>query len=301
MIDAMKLFDEMPVRNSACANALLSGYIEAEMWVEGIQFVRKMPFLDLGYDKFTLSSMLRICASLSRIDMGRQVHGYCIRRVFALGNDEIFVSSLMEMYGKSGLVKKALQVFNSAERKRDVVLWTTMLGIYGRNGNYKQVIELFKVMLRQGIRPDKVAFLTIISACGHTGQVELGIDYFNLMTRDYKLDADSEHYSCLVDLLCRAGKLDEAWKLVNQMIDKGHGCGSISMWGALLNACKNNVDIEMAKSVAQMALKFYPQNVGIYVILSNLYADLGLWGEIDQLRKLIKESGLKKEVGRSWI
>ena len=305
--DAAMVFDEIPVKNTVCANALLSGYGEAKLWVEGLDFVRKMRSLNLNCDHFTLSAMLRSCAGLSAIELGRQVHGSVIRKVSDVEADVFLQSSLIEMYGKCGSVEKAWQVFNLAgfgykgERKRDVVLWTSMLAVCGRNGHFEKVIELYKEMLREGIRPDGVAFVTIISACGHTGHVKLGIEYFESMVSDFGLEPGPEHYSCVVDLLCRAGELEKAWKMVNEMTLKENGSYSISMWGALLNACNEFGNVELGKLAAHKALEMDPHNVGIYVLLSNMYAKFSMWDEIGQLRELMKESGLKKDVGRSWI
>ena len=305
--DAEVVFDEIPVKNTVCANALLSGYGEAKMWLEGLELIRKMPVLNLDYDHFTLSAILRACAGLSAIEFGTQVHAYLIRTVYNVEKDMFLQSSLIEMYGKCGLVRKAWQVFNLAgigkgrECQRDVVLWTSMLGVYGRSGHFKEVVRLYQEMLKEGIKPDEVAFVTVLSACGHTGQVNLGVELFESMTHDFGLDPGPEHYSCLIDLLCRAGQLDRAWRLVNEMLCKGHGSCSVSMWGALLSACKDCGNIELGKLAAQKALDLDPQNVGVYVMLSNLYAKFGMWDEIEQLRELMKERGLKKDVGCSWI
>eukprot|EP00257_Ricinus_communis_P024599 XP_025012013.1 pentatricopeptide repeat-containing protein At3g14330-like [Ricinus communis] len=305
--DAATVFDEIPVKNTVCANALLSGYIEAKLWYQGVELIKEMPFLSLDYDNFTLSAMLRISAGLSAIEFGKQVHAYLIRKIYDVENDVFMQSSLIEMYGKCGYVGKALQVLNFAgfrpgrKRNKDIVLWTSMLGVYGRNGHFEEVISLFEEMLKEGVRPDGVAYVTVISACGHTGQVQLGIEYFESMSRDFNLTPSPEHYSCVVDLFCRAGELDRAWKLVNEMLTKGHEIHSISMWGAVLSACEEHGNIEFGKLAAREALKLEPQNVGIYVMLSNLYARFGMWDEIDHLRKIMKDRGLKKDVGCSWI
>ncbi|KAK4835947.1 hypothetical protein QYF36_016712 [Acer negundo] len=190
--DAKVVFDEIPVKNSVCANALLLGYCEAKLWDEVLELVRLMPALKLEYDNFTLSAMLRACAGLSGIEFGRQAHAYLIRKFNDIVNDVFVQSSLIEMYGKCGLVWKALQVFDLAgheqgrERSKDVVLWTSMLGVYGRNGHFNEVIQLFEAMLIAETELDGVAFVTVISACGHTGQVKLGVEYFESMIRDYK-------------------------------------------------------------------------------------------------------------------
>ncbi|KAK0583590.1 hypothetical protein LWI29_038519 [Acer saccharum] len=304
--DAKVVFDEIPVKNSVCANALLSGYCEAKLWDEMLELVRLMPALKLEYDNFTLSAMLRACAGLSGIEFGRQAHAYLIRKFDDMVNDVFVQSSLIEMYGKCGLVWKALQVFDLAgheqgERSKDVVLWTSMLGVYGRNRHFNEVIQLFEAMLIAGTEPDGVAFVTVISACGHTGQVKLGVEYFESMIRDYKLDPGPEHYSCLIDLHCRAGELDKAWKLINEMLHKRHGSDSVSMWGALLSSCYDHGNFELGKLAAQKALELDPQNVGVYVMLSNLYAKFNMWDEIGRLREVMKQKGLKKDVGCSWI
>ncbi|KAB1207559.1 hypothetical protein CJ030_MR7G022861 [Morella rubra] len=304
--DAEVMFEEIPVKNTVCANALLSGYAEAKMWLEGLELIRKMPVLNLDHDNFTLSATLRACAGLPAIKLGMQVHAFLIRTIYDVEKDVFLQSSLIELYGRCGLVGKARQVFNLAgigrvECQRDVVLWTSILGVYGRSGHFKEVVRLHQEMLKEGIKPDRVAFVTVLSACGHTGQVNLGVKLFESMTHDFGLVPGPEHYSCLIDLLCRAGQLERAWKLVNEMLCKGHGSCSVSMWGALLRASNECGNIELGKLAAQKALDLDPQNAGVYVMLSNLYAKFGMWDEIEQLREVMKERGLKKDVGCSWI
>lgn len=304
--DAEVMFEEIPVKNTVCANALLSGYAEAKMWLEGLELIRKMSVLNLDHDNFTLSATLRACAGLPAIKLGMQVHAFLIRTIYDVEKDVFLQSSLIELYGRCGLVGKARQVFNLAgigrvECQRDVVLWTSILGVYGRSGHFKEVVRLHQEMLKEGIKPDRVAFVTVLSACGHTGQVNLGVKLFESMTHDFGLVPGPEHYSCLIDLLCRAGQLERAWKLVNEMLCKGHGSCSVSMWGALLRASNECGNIESGKLAAQKALDLDPQNTGVYVMLSNLYAKFGMWDEIEQLREVMKERGLKKDVGCSWI
>lgn len=306
--DAALVFDEIPERNTVCANALLSGYCEVGLWVKAFELIRKMPLLKLKYDHFTLSAALRACTGLSSVEMGRQLHSYLLRTLPDIESDVFLQSALIEMYGKCGMVEKARQVFKldgmdiRKKRSRDVVLWTSMLGVYGKNGHYKEVIDLYSEMLQEGIKPDGISFLTIISACGHTGQVDAGVKYFESMTNDFKLDPGPEHYSCLVDLLCRAGELNKAWELLNETCHhKGIGNCSVSMWGALLSACVDSGNIELGKLAAQRALELDPQNAGICVMLSNVYARLGMWDEIGRLRVFINQRGLRKDVGCSWV
>ncbi|ESW15550.1 hypothetical protein PHAVU_007G081500 [Phaseolus vulgaris] len=306
--DATLMFDEIPEKNTVCANALLSGYAEAGLWARELELVRKMHVLKLKHDHFTLSAALRACTGLSAVEMGRQVHGYLLRTIPDVESDVFLQSALIEMYGKCGLVKKAWQVFQlvgmeirKEGRSRDIVLWTSMLGVYGRNGHYKEVVDLYDEMWLEGIRPDGITFLTVISACGRTGQVHAGVKYFESMANEFKIDHGPEHYSCLVDLLCRAGELQRAWELLNEALFKGMGNCTISMWGALLSACVDRGNLDIGKLAAQRALELDPQNVGICIMLSNLYARFGMWEEIGDLRALIKTRGLRKDVGCSWV
>lgn len=305
--DAALVFDEIPEKNTVCANALLSGYGEAGLWIQELELVRKMPMLKLKYDHFTLSAALRACTGLSAIEMGMQLHSYILRTIPDIESDVFLQSALIEMYGKCGVVNKAWLVFKlhgmeiRRERSRDVVLWTSMLGVYGRNGKYKEVIDLYNEMLKEGIRPDGIAFLTVISACVHTGQVHDGVKYFESMTNDFKLDPSQEHYNCLVDLLCKAGELDKAWELLNGRLCKGRVSCTISMWGALLSACVDRGNLELGNLAAQKALELDPQHAGICIMLSKLYARFGMWDEIGRLRVLINERRLRKDVGCSWV
>ncbi|KAF5764476.1 putative tetratricopeptide-like helical domain superfamily [Helianthus annuus] len=295
--DARKVFDEMPVRNTVCANALLSGYADAKMWVEGTELFRSMPGLNLWYDNWTFTVALSVCCGLYAIESGSEIHAKVIRTVHDPGTDVFLLSSLIDLYGKCGMVVKAKQVFNMA-RLADVVLWTAMLGVYGRNGRHEEVIRLFKQMLMKKIRPDGVAFVTVISACGHTGQVDLGAEYFESMARDFGLSPSPEHYGCLVDLFCRAGELEKAWNVVNKMPNEVSA--SVTVWGALLNACCDHGHVDLGKFAARRALELDPMNTGIYVLLSNMFAKCGLWDEIERLRELMRDKGIKKDIGCSW-
>ncbi|KAL2925152.1 hypothetical protein RDABS01_006523 [Bienertia sinuspersici] len=198
------------------ASSAKTAYGEAKFWTRGIELFRKMPLLNLDYDRFTLTAALCACAGLSAIG----------------------------------------------------------LGSYGRNGHYIEVIRLYQDMLVEGVKPDKVAFVAVISACAHTGQVDLGLSYFESMVQDFKLDPGPEHFSCVVDLLCKAGELEKAWKLVSQMAGKGLGI-SVSLWGTCLM---------LARNVAMGSC-----------FMSNMYAKLNMWDETEQLSNMMQERGIKKD------
>ncbi|WOL12958.1 hypothetical protein Cni_G21727 [Canna indica] len=305
--DASQLFDEMAVRNTVCVNSLLSGYVESQRWEEGLFLFRRMPELELDPDGFTLSAILRICADAPAVSLGLQVHAYLCRRSGLVSEDAFLTSSLLDMYGKCGLVGKARFVFELAgqEAMRDIVLWTSMLNAYGRNGQFAEVVETYENMLSLEIEPDEIALLAVLSACNHSGDVIKGLYYFESMWRVHKMVPGPEHYGCVVDMLCRVGNLPMAWKFANEMmLEKDYnGCSNlgVSVWGALLSACRDSGNIEIGQFAAKMALELDPNNAGIYAELSNLYASVGLWDKIGELREVMKVKGLRKDVGCSRL
>ncbi|GFS30423.1 mitochondrial RNAediting factor 1 [Actinidia rufa] len=259
-------------------------------------------------DTYTLCSSLTACSDIKTVEFGKQLHTHVIK----LGwSSSVFVgSALIDLYAKLLLIDDAAAVFDEmpmrntdrGRKEEGCCFCGLQCSVYtGKNGHFKEVIGLYNEMLMEGVKPDGVVFVTVISACGHTGQVNLGIEYFESMVGDFGLDPKPEHYSCLIDLLCRAGELEKAWKLVNEMSYKANASCTVSMWGALLSACNECGNVDLAKLAAQRALELDPQNVGIYVLLSNMYARYGMWNEISQLREVMMERLLEKDVGCSWI
>ncbi|CAL9189640.1 unnamed protein product [Musa hybrid cultivar] len=305
--DASQLFDEMAVRNTVCVNSLLGGYVESRLWTEGLHLFRRMRELKLEPDGFTLSAILRICAEAPAISLGLQVHAHLLRRISIINEDVFTLSSLLEMYGKCGLVDNARLVFELAgqAKRRDVVLWTSMLNAYGRNGQFAEVVLTYEIMLTEGIKPDEIALLAVISACNHSGDVIKGLHYFESMYRVHNLVPGPEHYGCVVDMLCRVGNLKMAWKFTNEMILETEGDGDsnmgVSVWGALLSACLDSGNVEIGNFAAKRALELDPNNSGVYVEWSNLCARVGLWNEIGELRQLMKVKGLRKDTGCSRL
>ncbi|KAL5208864.1 hypothetical protein ABZP36_033299 [Zizania latifolia] len=302
-LDARKLFDESPVRNVVFGNAVLAGYVNAGKWVPVLEFASKFWELGLQVDGYTMTAVVRACGDLADADSGSQAHGQAIRRVRAVELDVFLTSALVDMYAKCGLVSHAKQVFGLAQQVnavgRDIVLWTALLNAYGRHGQCKEVIQTYDQMVAFGVRPDELAILAVLSACQHAGEVVKGLHYFESIHEDHGLNPTPEHYNCVVNMLCRAGKVTKAWEIVTR-----EGCGGefgVATWGALLSACRDLGNVEVGRMAAHKAIELDPGNVGIYVELSNLYARAGLWEEIDQLREVMKENGLEKDVGFTWV
>lgn len=172
-----------------------------------------------------------------------------------------------------------------------------MITAYASYGHGREAVSTFQEMIEAGIRPDDITFTGLLSACSHSGLVDIGLNYFNYMSTTYSTNPRAEHYACVVDLLGRAGRLAEASKLVDEMpMPAGP-----SIWGSLLAACRKYRNLEMAETAARKLFVLEPENTGNYVLLSNMYAEAGRWQEVDKLRAILISQGTKKSPGCSWI
>jgi pentatricopeptide repeat protein len=302
-LDARSLFDQSSAKNAVFANAVLAAYIGAGKWAPALEFARRFCELGLLVDGYTMTAVLRACGEVANADLGMQAHGQAIRTVGGVESDMFLTSALVDMYAKCGLVSHAELVFDKTLQanacRGDVVLWTSMLNAYGRHGQCKEVIRMYDRMVASGVHPDEPAMLALLSACHHAGEVVKGLKYFESIRIDYGLMPTSEHYGCVVNMLCRAGKVTKAWEIATR-----DGCGhniSVSTWGALLSACRDCGNVGVGRMAALKAIELEPANVGIYTELSNLYAGAGLWEEINQLRGLMKERRLEKDIGFTWV
>jgi pentatricopeptide repeat protein len=180
---------------------------------------------------------------------------------------------------------------------RNVVSWTAIIAGYGKHGHGKEAVQLFERMQEMGIKVDHITLLAVLFACSHAGLVDEGCHYFHSMSREHCISPKAEHYGCMIDLLGRAGRLNEAYDFMMKMPLEPNS----AMWGSLLGACINHVDTKLGRIVAEHLFELDPQNAGNYVALSNLYAAAAKWEEASEVRKMMKERGIVKEPGRSWI
>lgn len=292
--DARRVFDEAPRNEMGSWNSMILGYASNGSPREALNLFSLLKESGLKPDSITLVGILSACADLGIPQQGRFIHDYIIQ--CGIEVNLIVGTALIDMYAKCGSVEMAREIFEGM-MERDLVTWSVMISGHGLNGQVKEAINLFHRMVNSRIRPDNVTFTSLLSACSHAGLIQEGWDYFIQMTEVYGLSPKSEQYACMVDLLGRAGRLDEALSFIQGMpIEPG-----ISVWGALLGACRIHNNIELGAYSAEKLFELDPKDAGYYILLSNLYAISGRWDDVKRVRELMKTRGLQKPPGCSWV
>ncbi|PNY00656.1 pentatricopeptide repeat-containing protein at5g48910-like protein [Trifolium pratense] len=292
---ARELFDEMQQKSVVSWNAMISGYAQNGFFKEAVDlFHRMMEMGDVSPNRVTLVSVLPAISRLGALELGKWVHLYAERKGVRI--DEVLGSALIDMYAKCGNIEKAIQVFKKLS-KTNVIAWNAMIGGLAMHGKAKDVLDCFSRMERSGISPSDVTYIAILSACSHAGLVEKGRSIFNDMVNRVGLEPRIEHYGCMVDLLGRAGYLEEAEELITNMPIKSDDV----IWKALLGACKLHKNVEIGRRAAEVLMKLAPHDSGAYVALSNLYASSGNWDGVAEVRMMMKELDIRKDPGCSWI
>nr|UPT49720.1 pentatricopeptide repeat protein AaPPR1248 [Agave angustifolia] len=292
---ARKLFDRCPKRDVSAWNALIKGYIGCERYSDAIRVFRAMQdrLSDRG-DEITMLSVVSACAHLGALDMGKWMHAYIGRNRLRMSLN--LGTALVNMYVKCGEIETASSLFREMKEK-DVRAWSVMISGLAVHGLGKGALELFSEMQSVGVNPDSVTLTAVLSACSHAGLVQEGLQLLHRMATDYLVEPTIEHYGCVVDLLGRAGKLDEALALIRRITLKP----DVALWGALLVACRAHKNVEMGERVAKEMLELDPCHAGAHVFLSNVYAVGGKWGLVEEVRSSMKEQKISKPPGSSLI
>uniref|UniRef100_A0A1D1YKM0 Pentatricopeptide repeat-containing protein At2g29760, chloroplastic n=1 Tax=Anthurium amnicola TaxID=1678845 RepID=A0A1D1YKM0_9ARAE len=297
---ALRLFSELRASglkaNAATWNSLISGFARGELTSEALHHLRLMQIDGARPDTVTLCTILPLFSRSAILKLGLGVHAYVIRNGLEL--DLFVASALLDMYAKCGKLCVARCLFDRI-MVRDTGLWNAMIFGYGMHGNCKEALQLFCQMEDSGVRPNEITLTSILSACSHAGLVNEGCWVFHLMVEKYGFIPSHEHYSCMIDLLGRAGALEEAFDLINNMPVEP----SRDIWGALLSACRIHPNVRLAEVAAQQMLvrKDTGQEAGYLVMMSNIYAEFGQWMDVAKLKTLIRDVRLKKRTGCSWI
>ncbi|CAH9107393.1 unnamed protein product [Cuscuta epithymum] len=291
---ASMVFNAMNKRDIVSWSTIIAGYAQAGHGEEAFNLLSWMRREGTKPTEFALASVLSVCGNTTSLYQGKQLHAH----VLAIGLDQTVLihSALVSMYSKCGNIKEASDIFQMAQCN-DIVSWTAMISGLAEHGKSTEAIDLFEKSSEAGLEPDSVTFVGVLSACSHAGLVDIGFHYFNSMIKDYKLSHSKEHYGCMIDLLCRAGRLSDAENMINSMPFEKDDV----VWSTLLRACRVHGDVECGRRAAKHILKLDPDSAGAHITLANIYSSKGKWREAAELRKLMRSKGVIKEPGWSWI
>lgn len=295
--DAEVVFRKTKEKDVVVFNAMIEGYSKSvETAKKALRVLIDMERLDFRPTISTFASIIGACSVSSAFEIGQQVQAKLMKTVFF--TDIKMGSALLDMYSKCGRTEDARRIFDHMNEK-NVFSWTSMIDGYGKNGYPYEALELFgRMQLDHSVKPNNVTFLSALSACAHSGLVREGWEIFDRMKRDYFVKPRMEHYACMVDLLGRAGDLNQAMKFVMDMPEKPNS----DVWAALLSSSRLHGDVEMADFAAKELFKLNNETrPGAYVALSNTLAAAGRWDNVSEVRELMKTRGILKGTGFSWI
>lgn len=288
------LFERISRKDMVSWNSLISGCARHGDAVESLKLFHHMNSEGMVPDEITLISVLGACDRIAALQFGRSLHAYLTRKGF---DDRIIMgTALIDMYAKCGSLDCSRQAFDEMPMK-NLVSWTAMISGYGLHGRGREAVACFNEMKKKNVGPDKITFTSVLSACSHAGLVDEAKEIFHQMSMEYSISPGVEHYSCMVDLLGRAGHLDEAYKLILDMNVQPN----VDVWVAFLSACCIHHNVQLAEIAAQNAFLLNPKGIGAFVSLSNLYAAEKRWSDVDRVRTAARMHGLKKPPGCSLI
>lgn len=323
---ARSLFDEMPEKIAVACNAMINGYARigdvelAELlfkemsrkdlisWTTMINCYSQNRKYGLAIEAFydmksnlitpdevTMTSVISACAHLGVLDQGKDMHLYVMQKGFDLGVH--IGSALIDMYAKCGSLERSLLVFYKL-REKNLFCWNSVVDGLAVHGYAEEALTLFSRMEKEKVKPNGITFVSVLTACTHAGLVEKGRKTFLRMTQEYGIAPEMEHYGCMVDLLCKAGLLEEALEIIRSMKIEPNAV----IWGALLGGCKLQKNLEIAQVAVGKLSVLEPNNSGYYTLLLNMYANANRWSEVAQIRAFLRELGVGKEYpGSSWI
>ncbi|KAM7259778.1 hypothetical protein ACFE04_015519 [Oxalis oulophora] len=294
MADAYLLFNDIPAPDDVAWTTMISGCVENGDEDTALSIYQKMRRSRIQPDEFTFATLVKASSCLTALEQGRQIHANVTK--MGCASDPFVGTSLVDMYAKCGSIEDAYRLFKRMN-VTNIGLWNAMLVGLAQHGDGQEAFNLFQVMKSYGVKPDKISFIGVLSACSHSGLVVKAYDFFDSMQSTYGIKPEIEHYSCLVDALGRAGRVQEAENLISSMPYQA----SASMYRALLGACRVQRETEIAKRVASKLLALEPTDSAAYVLLSNTYAASNKWDDMSDSRKSMKEKNVKKDPGFSWI
>lgn len=288
---ARKVFNALPARDVVTWNSMIGGCVKSGLFIEAIGMFRKMLGAKIEPDGFTFSSVITACSRLGALNHGKWVHDLLIEK--KIEENYILSSALVDMYSRCGRIKTAKHIFDAAKRT-DVSIWNAMINGLAMHGLAMDAMSMLSAMEKENISPDFLTFVGIIKACSHSGLVEKGLKYFNLMKEKYLIQPQLEHYGAMIDLYGRAGLLEQAYAMIKEMPVEP----DVVIWRTLLSACKTHKNSDLGELVVG---EIKHLSSGDYVLLSNIYCSKKKWGNAEAVRYAMNKKRVNKSIGKSWV
>lgn len=293
--DAKRVFWDMRCRDLVAWNSMISGFGRAGFYSDALNCFREMLGAGVTMDSMIIPSVLNACGGEGDLTKGKEIHGQ-VSKCIKYDADVAVGNSLIDMYAKCGCLDAAENVFKKMSNLNRIT-WTTMISCYGAHGKGEESLLLFKQMKDYGYEPNCITFTAILASCSHSGLIDQGRKIFSTILLDYGFELCVEHYACMVDLLGRFGYLEEAFGLVKNM----KLMATASVWGALLAGCMMHKNVEIGEIAAGRLFVLEPRNTSNYIALCSIYESFGMWDNVSSIRLKMKDLGLVKTPGCSWI
>ncbi|CAI0467372.1 unnamed protein product [Linum tenue] len=295
---ARSVFDSMDHRNIVTWTSMIAAYAQNGRGSEALEVFRLFnSMVRVRANDFMLASVISACSSLGKLVAGRASHGAVIRGGHEV--NDVVTSTLVDMYGKSGCFDYSWKIFKRIPNP-SVVEYTSIIVGASKYGLGKLSIELFEEMVERGVKPNDVTFVGVLHGCSHSGLVDEGLGFLNSMLEKHGVEPEAKHYTCVVDMYCRVGRLDEAHKLAKSIHVETPAEGAL-LWGTLLSASRLHGRVDIAQEASRRLIESNQQVAGAYVTLSNAYASTGEWEIAHGLRSQMKQAGVVKDPGCSWV
>ncbi|XP_048528159.1 pentatricopeptide repeat-containing protein At2g33680 [Triticum urartu] len=292
--DAKEGFDQFHELDIVLWTAMVAGHVQNGEHEEALRLYARMDKEGIIPTNLTITSVLRACAGLAALEPGKQLHTQILKFGFGLGSS--VGSALSTMYSKCGNLDDGMVIFRRMPHK-DVIAWNSIISGFSQNGRGNEALDLFEEMKLEGTAPDHITFINVLCACSHMGLVDRGWIYFRSMTKDYGLTPRLDHYACMVDILSRAGMLNEAKDFI-ESISIDHGT---CLWRILLGACRSIRDFDVGAYAGEQLMELGTGDSSAYILLSNIYAAQRKWTDVERVRHLMRHRGVSKDPGCSWV
>ncbi|CAN6485099.1 unnamed protein product [Victoria cruziana] len=289
-----EIFETIENKDVVSWTSIIAAHAQDGDGHEALRLYAVMREMGIKPNDHTFISTLDACTTVNDLNLGKQHQADIVKTGFDI--DVSVCNTLITFYAKCGCIEDARRVFESMYF-RNLSSWNSIIVGHAQHGHGREGLRLFEALLQSGLTPDSITFVGVLSSCTHAGLVEEGMHYFESMSQDYGIFPRMDHYGCVVDLLSRAGCLDEAKAFIDRMPFEPDPI----VWSTFLGACRVHKNIELGRRAAENLLRLEPNSIPTHVLLANLYAAGNRWKEVADVRKMMKDKGLRKKLGCSWV